>query len=120
MRLFHLYLWPVASRIAIALIMPILAMRAVYCADVRDVTIAVTAVGDLAAYAAVTDYLESLPAVEAVAVEQLARDAVTYRLRVSGGDTGELVRAIELNTHLRPTSDSRSANLGANAAMAGA
>lgn len=69
--------------------------------DGTVVAIAVSGVNDLRAYAAVTDYLQSLALVSALSVDEVAGDSVLYRARVQGG--GErLARAISLGTRLEP------------------
>src|SRR5262245_6013527 len=66
-----------------------------------DVSITVNGIADLAAYARVTDYLESLTLISGLTVEQLAGDTVVYRARVRG-DVPRLARAIELGNRLQP------------------
>jgi uncharacterized protein len=66
-----------------------------------DVSITVNGIADLAAYARVTDYLESLTLISALDVEQLAGDTVIYRARVRG-DAPRLARAIQLGNRLQP------------------
>jgi uncharacterized protein len=69
-------------------------------AAATDVSITVNGIADLAAYARVTDYLESLTLISGLAVEQLAGDTVVYRARVRG-DAPRLARAIELGNRLQ-------------------
>src|SRR5688572_5514158 len=69
-------------------------------AQSRDVAVSVSGIETIAAYAAVTAYLESLESVQAVLVEQVTPDTVIYRLRTAV-DPGELGRTLELNTALR-------------------
>ncbi|HZF26646.1 MAG TPA: DUF2066 domain-containing protein [Steroidobacteraceae bacterium] len=78
-----------------------------------DVSITVSGIADLAAYARVTDYLESLTLISALAVEQLTGDTVVYRAKVRG-DLPRLARAIELGNRLQPQ------NAGADPALTGA
>jgi hypothetical protein len=78
-----------------------------------DVTITVSGIGDLAAYARVTDYLESFSRISGLAVEQLAGDTVVYRAHVRG-DVPQLARAIELGNRLQPQTP------GADPALTGA
>ena len=66
-----------------------------------DVSITVNGIADLAAYARVTDYLESLTLISGLAVEQLAGDTVRLSSRVRG-DAPRLARAIELGNRLQP------------------
>lgn len=69
--------------------------------DGAIVAIAVSGVTDLRAYAAVTEYLQSLTLVRALSVDEVAGDSVLYRARVPGG--GErLARAISLGNRLEP------------------
>ena len=76
------------------------------------VAITVSGIQDLRAYAAVTDYLQSLTLVRALSVEEVAGDNVVYRARVQGG--GErLARAISLGGRLQPTGDSGDPSLAA-------
>jgi hypothetical protein len=77
----------------------------------QEVTVGVTGIADLAAYAAVTEYLESLRWVRSLAVEELSGEAVIYRLRVLGG-AAELVRAIELDNRLQPAPSADTAASG--------
>jgi hypothetical protein len=65
------------------------------------VAIAVSGVTDLRAYAAVTEYLQSLTLVRALSVDEVAGDSVLYRARVQGGSE-RLARAIGLGTRLAP------------------
>jgi hypothetical protein len=82
-------------------------------ATAADVSITVSGVADLAAYARVTDYLESLSLISGLAVEQLAGDTVVYRAQVRG-DVPRLARAIELGNRLQPQAP------GADPALTGA
>lgn len=69
--------------------------------DGAVVAIAVSGVNDLRAYAAVTEYLQSLTLVRALSVDEVAGDSVLYRARVQGGSE-RLARAISLGTRLEP------------------
>ena len=69
-------------------------------ATATAISITVSGVGDLAAYARVTDYLESMALIGDVAVEQLTGDTVVYRARARG-DIARVVRAIELGSRLQ-------------------
>lgn len=82
-------------------------------AGAADVSITVRGIPDLAAYARVTDYLESLSLISGLAVEQLAGDTVVYRAQVRG-DVPRLARAIELGNRLQPEAP------GADPALTGA
>ncbi len=88
----------------------------VFAADVAGdgalVAITVSGIQDLRAYAAVTDYLQSLTLVRALSVEEVAGDNVVYRVQVQGG--GErLARAISLGGRLEPTGDPGEPSLAA-------
>jgi hypothetical protein len=65
------------------------------------VVLEVSGVGNLNAYAATLNYLESLTLVRSVAVEQVSRDALRFRLAVRG-DAETLRRAIALDNRLLP------------------
>jgi hypothetical protein len=65
------------------------------------VVVEVSGVGNLNAYAATLNYLESLTFVRSVAVEQVSRDALRFRLTVRG-DAETLRRAIALDNRLLP------------------
>lgn len=69
--------------------------------DGAVVAIAVSGVNDLRAYAAVTEYLQSLTLVRALSVDEVAGDSVLYRARVQGGGD-RLARAISLGNRLEP------------------
>ena len=76
------------------------------------VAITVSGVADLRAYAAVTEYLQSLTLVSALQVDEVAGDNVVYRARVQGG-TERLARAIGLGGRLEPLSNGLAAETGA-------
>jgi hypothetical protein len=65
------------------------------------VVLEVSGVGNLDAYASTLNYLESLTLVRSVAVEQVSRDALRFRLAVRG-DADTLRRAIALDNRLLP------------------
>jgi hypothetical protein len=69
-------------------------------AATTDLSITVSGIADLAAYARVTDYLESMALISDVAVEQLTGDTVVYRARARG-DVARVARAIELGNRLQ-------------------
>ncbi len=69
-------------------------------ATATDLSITVSGIADLAAYARVTDYLESMALISDVAVEQLTGDTVVYRARARG-DVARVARAIELGNRLQ-------------------
>ena len=71
--------------------------------DGAAVAITVSGVSDLRAYASVTEYLQSLTLVQALAVDEVAGDNVVYRARVRGG-AERLARAISLGGRLEPQS----------------
>jgi hypothetical protein len=77
------------------------------------VTISVSGVSSLGAYAQVTDYLESLSLIRALAVEELSGDVVVYRADVRGG-ASRLARAIDLGKRLEPASSSTDPAIGAS------
>jgi uncharacterized protein len=85
-------------------------------ADVALVAIAVSGVSDLRAYAAITDYLQSLSLVRELAVDEVAGDSVIYRARVVGGSE-RLARAIGLGARLEPL-DAAAGNAGSLATLA--
>jgi len=80
------------------------------------VGITVSGVNDLRAYAAVSDYLQSLALVRNLAVDEVAGDNVVFRARVQGG-SDKLARAINLGGRLEPLSDSNGNN-GSSGALA--
>jgi uncharacterized protein len=73
------------------------------------VVVEVSGVGNLNAYAATLNYLESLTLVRSVAVQQVARDALRLRLAVRG-DAETLRRAIALDNRLLPQPQTDSAD----------
>jgi hypothetical protein len=77
------------------------------------VTISVSGVNNLSAYAQVTNYLESLTLIHKLAVEELSGETVVYRADVRGG-VSRLARAIDLGNRLEP------AQTGADPALAAA
>jgi hypothetical protein len=72
------------------------------------VVVEVSGVGNLDAYASTLNYLESLTLVRSVAVEQVSRDALRFRLAVRG-DAETLRRAIALDNRLLPHTDASGA-----------
>ncbi|MGH8176346.1 MAG: DUF2066 domain-containing protein, partial [Steroidobacter sp.] len=66
-----------------------------------NVTVEVTGIADLSAYATTLNYLESMTLVRGVALEQVAGDAMRFRLAVRG-DAETLRRAIALDDRLAP------------------
>lgn len=66
------------------------------------VTISVSGVNNLSAYAQVTGYLESLTLIHKLAVEELSGETVVYRAEVRG-DVSRLARAIDLGNRLEPS-----------------
>ncbi len=76
------------------------------------VAITVSGVGNLRAYAAVTEYLQSLTLVSALHVDEVAGDNVVYRARVQGGSE-RLARAIGLGGRLEPVSNGLAGETGA-------
>ena len=64
-----------------------------------DITVRVTGIGNLDAYARTLNYLEALSVVRNVAVEQLQADVLDMRLNVRG-DAGVLRRTIALDRRL--------------------
>lgn len=70
-------------------------------ATATAVSITVSGIADLTAYARVTDYLESMALISDVAVEQLMGDTVVYSARARG-DLARVARAIELGSRLQP------------------
>jgi hypothetical protein len=69
-----------------------------------DVTVEVSGVVDLNAYASTLNYLESMTLVRGVAVEQIAGDTLRFRLAVRG-DATTLRRAIALDSRLVPLTE---------------
>jgi len=63
------------------------------------ITISVSGVNSLSAYAQVTDYLESLTLIHTLVVEELSGETVVYRAEVRG-DVSRLARAIDLGNRL--------------------
>ncbi len=63
------------------------------------VTISVSGVNSLSAYAQVTDYLESLTLIHTLIVEELSGETVVYHAEVRG-DVARLARAIDLGNRL--------------------
>jgi hypothetical protein len=76
-----------------------------------DVTVEVSGVVDLNAYASTLNYLESMTLVRGVAVEQVAGDTLRFRLAVRG-DAATLKRAIALDNRLVPLTGSDLASSG--------
>jgi uncharacterized protein len=72
-----------------------------------NVTVEVSGIGDLNAYAATLNYLEGMTLVRAVALEQVAGDTMRFRLAVRG-DAGTLRRAIALDDRLVPLAQATS------------
>lgn len=66
-----------------------------------NVTVEVSGIVDLDAYAATLNYLEAMTLVRAVSLEQVAGDTMRFRLAVRG-DAGTLRRAIALDDRLVP------------------
>jgi uncharacterized protein len=66
-----------------------------------NVTVEVSGIADLNAYAATLNYLEGMTLVRAVALEQVAGDTMRFRLAVRG-DAGTLRRSIALDHRLVP------------------
>ena len=66
-----------------------------------NVTVEISGVAGLDAYAATLNYLESMTLVKAVALEQVSRDTLRFRLAVRG-DAATLKRAIALDRRLVP------------------
>lgn len=79
-----------------------------------SVTVEVSGIADLNAYAATLNYLEGMTLVRAVALEQVAGDTMRFKLAVRG-DAGTLRRAIALDDRLVPLTQSDSGSApGAN------
>lgn len=76
-----------------------------------NVVIEVAGIGDLDAYAATLNYLESMTLVRAVALEQVAGDTMRFKLAVRG-DAATLRRAIALDSRLVPQDNSNVAVAG--------
>jgi hypothetical protein len=73
-----------------------------------NVIVEITGVAGLDAYATTLNYLESMTLVKAVALEQVSRDTLRFRLAVRG-DAATLKRAIALDRRLLPMGDSTEA-----------
>jgi hypothetical protein len=69
--------------------------------SLESVTIEVAGLNDLDAYAQTLNYLEKLTLVRSVALEQIAGDAMRFRLSVRG-DAETLLRALALDRRLAP------------------
>jgi hypothetical protein len=69
-----------------------------------NVLVEVSGIGNLDAYAATLNYLESMTLVRAVALEQVAGDTMRFKLAVRG-DAATLKRAIALDNRLVPQGD---------------
>lgn len=69
-----------------------------------NVLVEISGIGDLDAYAATLNYLESMTLVRAVALEQVAGDTMRFKLAVRG-DAATLRRAIALDSKLAPQGD---------------
>jgi hypothetical protein len=78
-----------------------------------SVTISVSGVGDLGAYARVTSYLEALTLIRALSVDELSGDTVVYRAQVRG-DASHLARAIDLGGRLASTQGDADPAFGAS------
>lgn len=78
-----------------------------------NVTVEVSGIGNLDAYAATLNYFESLTLVKAVALEQVSRDTLRFRLAVRG-DAGTLKRAIALERRLVPLEQGDGPGAGAS------
>jgi hypothetical protein len=76
------------------------------------VTISVSGVNNLGAYAQVTDYLESLTLIHTLFVEELSGDTVIYRAEVRA-DVSRLARAIDLGNRLEPLQSAADPTLAA-------
>jgi uncharacterized protein len=76
--------------------------------SLTTVTLEVAGMVNLEAYASTLNYLESLTLVRSVAVEQVAGDALRFRLAVRG-DAETLRRAIALDNRLLPLTSSEAA-----------
>jgi uncharacterized protein len=77
-----------------------------------DVTVEVSGIVDLSAYASTLNYLESMTLVRGVAVEQVAGDTLRFRLAVRG-DAATLRRAIALDNRLTPLTEPSQESAGA-------
>lgn len=65
------------------------------------VTVAVTGIDNLGAYARVYDYLENLSLVQHIGIQRIAGNTIVFSLDLLG-DAGRLPRIIDLNSTLRP------------------
>jgi uncharacterized protein len=81
-----------------------------------DVTVEVSGIVDLNAYASTLNYLESMTLVRGVAVEQVAGDTLRFRLAVRG-DAVTLRRAIALDNRLAPLTEPSPESATANARL---
>jgi uncharacterized protein len=69
--------------------------------SIDNVTVDVSGISNLDAYAATLNYLESMTLVKGVSLEQVARDTLRFRVAVRG-DAATLKRAIALDRRLVP------------------
>src|SRR5262249_49165726 len=67
-----------------------------------SVTVEVSGISDLSAYATTLNYLEGMTLVRGVALEQVSGDTMRFRLAVRG-DAATLRRAIALDNRLVPS-----------------
>ena len=72
--------------------------------SIDNVTVDVSGISNLDAYAATLNYLESMTLVRGVSLEQVMRDTLRFRLSVRG-DAATLKRAIALDRRLVPIED---------------
>lgn len=82
-----------------------------------NVTMEVSGIADLDAYAATLNYLEGMTLVRGVALEQVSGDTMRFRLAVRG-DAATLQRAIALDDRLVPLESSTDATSGAGDRLA--
>jgi uncharacterized protein len=82
-----------------------------------SVTIEVSGIHDLSAYATTLNYLEAMTLVRGVALEQVAGDTMRFKLAVRG-DATTLRRAIALDHRLVPMTESSATEPGADERLA--